>query len=52
MRKDKYSSFPEDDRNQIEATDLISVNDIKIKDPNNPANRLDAKRIVFKIAEA
>ena len=52
MRNGKYSSFPEDDRNQIEASDLISVNDIQIKDPNNPANLLDAKGIIYKISEA
>ena len=48
MKKSKYLSFPEKDRKQIEASKL-SISDIKIKDPNNPASRLDAKliKVVF-----
>lgn len=48
MRKDKYESFPENDRNELENNAEISVEDIKIKDPNNPANLVDAKLISFK----
>jgi len=48
MKKSKYLSFPEKDRKQIESSNL-SISDIKIKDPNNPANRIDAKliKVVF-----
>jgi hypothetical protein len=44
MKKGKYLSFPEADRKRIESKSP-SVTDIKIKNPNNPANRMDAKLI-------
>jgi len=47
--KDKYNSFPEQDRENLEklATKGLSVTDIKIKSPNNPAKLLEAKLIKF-----
>lgn len=46
---EKYNSFSEQSQNQIEAlarsqSGLI-ISDVQIKDPNNPANLLDAKLI-------
>ena len=48
MKTSKYLSFPKKDREEIEASN-ISIIDTKIKDPNNPANRIDAKliKVVF-----
>ncbi len=47
--REKYLSFPEDDREDIEQ--LISGNftikDVKIKSPNNPADLLEAKLVNF-----
>ena len=48
MRKDKYDTFPKDDNKNLEANKDISVKDIKIKDPNNPAKIIEAKLISFK----
>ncbi len=50
MTKEKYLSFPEKDRKAIEklASSGFSINDIKIKSPNNPAKLLGAKLLSFK----
>ncbi len=48
MKKEKYNSFPKEDRKTIENNGDISVKDIKIKDPNNPANMIEAKLIFHK----
>jgi len=48
MRKDKYNTFPKNDSINLEANNNISVKDIEIKDPNNPAKRVEAKLISFK----
>ncbi len=47
----KYNSFPNDSKNRIEnlGNPNLTINDVKVKDPNNPANLLDAKLIVFKV---
>jgi len=49
MKKSKYSSFPKDDIKKIEDNDSINVSDVKIKNPNNPANLIDAKLLTFKV---
>jgi len=48
MRKDKYNSFPREDIKKLESDEGISLRDIKIKDPNNPARLVDAKLISFR----
>lgn len=49
MRKDKYFSFPQGSRDQLEQRarkdNGLQVNDIKVKSPDNPAKYLDAKLI-------
>jgi hypothetical protein len=47
LLKEKYYSFPEKDRTALEtySGDLISISDVKIKSPNNPANLLEAKLV-------
>ena len=49
MLTKKYNSFPESDRQAIEniSEANFTINDIRIKSPNNPANLLDAKLIKF-----
>lgn len=49
MLKTKYESFPEDDRNALEhlVGDNLSIENVRIKSPDNPAQFLDAKRITF-----
>jgi len=47
MEKKKYESFPSKDRKNIEKNKDISVQDAKIKNPNNPKELIDAKLISF-----
>lgn len=46
---EKYNSFPTEDRNNIENIDSISISDEEISDPNNAANALKIKLLVFKV---
>lgn len=48
MKKSKFNSFPVDDRNNLERKH-IQIQDVKIKNPNNPANLIDAVLIVFQV---
>ncbi|MDP2176005.1 MAG: NgoPII family restriction endonuclease [Bacteroidota bacterium] len=47
----KYNSFPSDSKNKIEnlGNPNLSIADVQVKDPNNPANLIDAKLIIFKL---
>jgi hypothetical protein len=47
MRKDKYISYPKEDREKIEKKEDINIRDIKIKDPNDISSEIDAKLISF-----
>lgn len=51
MRSDKYNSLPHEDKNELTALDNpnVEITDIKIKNPNNPVQLLDAKLLVFKV---
>lgn len=46
----KYNSFPTESKNRIEnlGNPNIEISDVQVKDPNNPANLIDGKLIVFK----
>ena len=44
---EKYRSFPEKDKNDIESNPSIQIKSVEIKSPNNPANYLKAKLICF-----
>jgi hypothetical protein len=48
IRKEKYLSFPKEDIKELENSKEISVKDVKIKDPNNPAKLVEAKLIKYK----
>lgn len=47
----KYNSFPTDSKNRIEnlSNPNLSISNVQVKDPNNPANLIDAKLIIFKL---
>jgi len=47
--KDKYNSFPAQDRENLEklSSKGLAISDVKIKSPNNPAKLLEAKLIKF-----
>jgi hypothetical protein len=47
MLKEKYESYPEENRMRIINHNLISVKEVQIDSPNNKANRLDAVLITF-----
>jgi len=51
MKKDKYNSLPISDKKTIENMNNkhIILKDIKIKNPNNPVQFIDAKLLVFKV---
>ena len=51
LQKEKYYTLPDADKEAIEAlnNDKISVKDVKIKNPNNPVQLVDAKLLVFKV---
>lgn len=48
MRKSKYDSFPKEDKNAIEKEMGITIKDVKIQDPDNPAKQILAKLIVVR----
>ena len=51
MKKDKYDSLPSEDKKAIENIDNnnVEVKNVKIKNPNNPVQLMDAKLLVFKV---
>jgi len=51
MTQDKYNALANSDKVAIENidNDNIIVKDVKIKNPNNPAQLIDAKLLVFKV---
>ncbi len=51
LQKEKYYELPMEDRKTLETLDnsSVEVKDIKIKNPNNPVNLIEAKLLVFKV---
>ncbi len=49
MKLEKYSSMPTEDREILEQLENINIQDIKIKNPNNPIQLVDVKLITFKV---
>lgn len=47
----KYNSFSAESKNRIEnlQNQNLSIANVQVKDPNNPANLIDAKLIIFKL---
>ncbi len=50
LLREKYLSFPENDRKNIEdlVSEYFSMTDVEIKSPNNPAKLLSAKLLKFR----
>ncbi|MEJ2437425.1 MAG: NgoPII family restriction endonuclease [Sulfurovaceae bacterium] len=48
MKLDKYNSLPSADREAVENRSNVSVSDVRIKNPNNPVQLVDAKLLVSK----
>ena len=51
MKNEKYESLPLADRQIVENfnNQNISVNDVRIKNPNNPVQLMDGKLLVFRV---
>ena len=51
LTKEKYDSLPNTDKKSIETltNDKLTIKDVKIKNPNNPVQLMDAKLLVFKV---
>jgi len=47
MLKTKFDSFPKEDIDAIVSDNQIKIRDVKIKNPNNPAEMIDAKLITL-----
>lgn len=47
MLTEKYNSFSSEDRALIEQNNLLHVHDIRIKNPDNPEEMMDAKLICY-----
>ncbi|WP_378173953.1 NgoPII family restriction endonuclease [Aquimarina sp. SS2-1] len=49
MPLEKYNSFPENDRKTLEGFKNLSIEELKIKNPNNVADLIEAKFIKFNV---
>jgi hypothetical protein len=49
VRSEKYNLFPKEDRNNLEENKKITIEDIRVKNPNNPVKKIDAKLIKMKL---
>ena len=51
MTKEKYQSLPREERKLLEEYNHanIAIEDVKIKNPNNPVQLIDARLLVFKV---
>jgi len=49
MKLQKYNSLPQEDKDILEQLPNISIKDVKIKNPNNPIQLIDAKLLIFKV---
>jgi len=52
MKTDKYNSMPQEDISTLENMNSdIHIQNVKIKNPNNPSQLIDAKLITFKVTQ-
>lgn len=47
MQTEKYNSFSSEDRAMVEQNNLLHIHDIRIKNPDNPEDMMDAKLIYY-----
>jgi NgoPII restriction endonuclease len=45
----KFKNYPKESRIKLEASETISISDIKVQNPNNPMNMIDCKLIKYEI---
>ncbi len=50
MRLEKYNSFEQEEKDKLQYHQHIHLKDIQIKNPNNPAQLIDAKLITMEIS--
>lgn len=50
MRDDKFHTLDSDDKENILNHEDIDITDIKIKNPDNPANLINAKLITLEVS--
>jgi hypothetical protein len=48
LKNEKYDSLPLEDKEAITNLDNVSIQEVNIKNPNNPVQLIDAKLLVFK----
>lgn len=51
LSTEKYLSYPVESRIKIEEDENVTIKDIKVNNPNNPVNLIDAKLIIFTLNE-
>ena len=49
LSTEKYLTYPSESRVKIEADENITIKDIKVNNPNNPVDLIDAKLITLKL---
>ncbi len=49
LSSEKYLRYPDESRSKVENDENLLVKDIKVNNPNNPVNLIDAKLIIFKL---
>ena len=49
MKKSKFDSFSSESKNILKGVNNLEINNIKIKNPNNPANLIEAILITYKV---
>jgi hypothetical protein len=49
LKNEKYDSLPLEDKEAITNLDNVSIQEVNIKNPNNPVQLIDAKLLVFKV---
>lgn len=51
LSSEKYLTYPIESRTKIESDKNITIKDVKVNNPNNPVDLIDAKLITFKLKE-
>ena len=49
MKKRKFDSFSSESKSILNSVNNLEIKDIKIKNPNNPANLIEAVLITYKV---
>ncbi len=49
MRSEKYNTFPQQDIEQLESISEVNIEDVQIKNPNNPVQLINAKLLTYKV---